>query len=107
MFNKVWDQDCPGKNLAYNPTGSGAGREQFIAGNSTSPARTRALKDEQVEAAAKRCGGNPAWNLPLVFGPIAMAYNLEGVDGLVLNGDRSPRSSRARSPRGTTRRSPR
>lgn len=40
-----------------------------------------------MAAAAERCGGNPAWNLPLVFGPVAMAYNLEGVDKLVLNGD--------------------
>src|ERR1044072_5858793 len=30
-FNKAWGQVCAGKNLSYNPTGSGAGREQFIA----------------------------------------------------------------------------
>ena len=53
----------------------------------TSPAPTRRSKDEQIQQAADRCGGNPAWNLPLVFGPIAMAYNIEGVDKLVLNGD--------------------
>jgi phosphate transport system substrate-binding protein len=37
-----------------------------------------------VDAATKRCGGNEAWNIPMVVGPIAMAYNLDGVDGLVL-----------------------
>ncbi len=31
LFNLDWAQLCPGKQLAYNPTGSGAGREQFIA----------------------------------------------------------------------------
>ena len=86
-FNKVWGQSCSGKNLSYNPTGSGAGREQFIAGNVDFAGSDSALKDDQVAAAAERCGGNPAWNLPLVFGPIAMAYNLPGVDKLVLNGD--------------------
>ncbi|MCV7300849.1 phosphate ABC transporter substrate-binding protein PstS [Mycobacterium barrassiae] len=86
-FNKVWGQTCAGKNLSYNPTGSGAGREQFIAGNVDFAGSDSALKEEQIAAAAERCGGNPAWNLPLVFGPIAMAYNIPGVDKLVLNGD--------------------
>jgi len=86
-FNKVWGQTCSGKNLSYNPTGSGAGREQFIAKQVDFAGSDSALKDDQIKAAADRCGGNPAWNLPLVFGPIAMAYNIEGVDKLVLNGD--------------------
>jgi phosphate transport system substrate-binding protein len=86
-FNKVWGQVCSGKNLSYNPTGSGAGREQFIAKQVDFAGSDSALKDDQVKQAADRCGGNPAWNLPLVFGPVAMAYNLEGVDKLVVNGD--------------------
>lgn len=87
LFNQVWGQVCAGKNLSYNPTGSGAGREQFIAGNVDFAGSDSALKDEQVAAATERCGGNPAWNLPLVFGPVAMAYNIEGVDKLVLNAE--------------------
>ena len=86
-FNKVWGQVCSGKTLSYNPTGSGAGREQFIAKQVDFAGSDSALKDEQVAAAAERCGGNPAWNLPLVFGPVALAYNIEGVDKLVVNGD--------------------
>jgi phosphate transport system substrate-binding protein len=86
-FNRVWGQVCSGKNLSYNPTGSGAGREQFIAKQVDFAGSDSALSDEQVKQAADRCAGNPAWNLPLVFGPIAMAYNIEGVDKLVLNGD--------------------
>lgn len=86
-FNKVWGQQCQGKNLSYNPTGSGAGREQFIAGQVDFAGSDSALKGDQVQQAAQRCGGNPAWNLPLVFGPVALAYNLEGVDKLVLNAD--------------------
>jgi phosphate transport system substrate-binding protein len=86
-FNKVWGQVCSGKNLSYNPTGSGAGREQFIAKQVDFAGSDSALAKEQIDQAAQRCGGNPAWNLPLVFGPVAMAYNLEGTDKLVVNGD--------------------
>lgn len=86
-FNKVWGSVCSGKTLSYNPTGSGAGREQFIAKQVDFAGSDSALSGDQVAAAAERCGGNPAWNLPLVFGPVAMAYNLEGVDSLVVNGD--------------------
>jgi phosphate transport system substrate-binding protein len=86
-FNKVWGQVCSGKTLSYNPTGSGAGREQFIAKQVDFAGSDSALSKEQIQQAADRCGGNPAWNLPLVFGPVAMAYNLEGVDKLVVNGD--------------------
>jgi phosphate transport system substrate-binding protein len=86
-FNKVWGQLCSGRNLSYNPTGSGAGREQFIAGNVDFAGSDSPLSEEQVQPATERCAGSPAWHLPLVFGPIAMAYNVEGVDGLVLNAD--------------------
>ena len=61
--------------------------DQFIAKQVDFAGSDSALKDDQVEQAAERCGGNEAWNLPLVFGPVAMAYNLEGVDKLVVNGD--------------------
>ncbi|WP_371744075.1 phosphate ABC transporter substrate-binding protein PstS [Mycobacterium sp. DL592] len=87
VFNQVWGQKCPGKNLSYNPTGSGAGVTQFIAGQVDFAGSDSALSKDQPDAAAKRCGGNPAWNLPLVFGPVALAYNLPGVDKLVVNGD--------------------
>ncbi len=87
LFNQAWGKLCPGKNMSYNPTGSGAGREQFIAGHVDFAGSDSPLGAEQVEAAAKRCGGNPAWHLPLVFGPVVLAYHLDGVDSLVLNGD--------------------
>ncbi|MDT5245910.1 MAG: phosphate transport system substrate-binding protein [Mycobacterium sp.] len=86
-FNKVWGQVCSGKTLAYNPTGSGAGIDQFIAKQVDFAGSDSALKDDQVTKAADRCGGNPAWNLPLVFGPVALAYNIDGVDKLVVNAD--------------------
>src|SRR6195256_1705196 len=86
-FNKVWGQTCSGKTLAYNPTGSGAGIDQFIAKQVDFAGSDSALSADQGPKAADRCGGNPAWDLPLGFGPVAMAYNIEGVDKLVVNAD--------------------
>ena len=86
-FNKAWGQACSGKSLSYNPTGSGAGVTQFLAKQVDFAGSDSALAQDQVAPATERCAGNPAWNLPLVFGPVAMAYNLEGVDKLVVNAD--------------------
>ncbi|MFC9788711.1 phosphate ABC transporter substrate-binding protein PstS [Rhodococcus sp. NPDC127528] len=73
--------------LAYNPSGSGDGRTQFIAKQIDFAGSDSAIKGDQAAAAKERCAGNDAWNLPLVFGPIAIAYNLDGVDNLTLNGE--------------------
>jgi phosphate transport system substrate-binding protein len=84
-FKKVWGQTCSGKVLSYNPTASGAGVTQFIADKVDFAGSDSALKDTEIQPATDRCKGNPAWNLPLVFGPVALAYNVEGVDKLVVN----------------------
>jgi phosphate transport system substrate-binding protein len=86
-FNQVWRQSCPGKNLSYNPTGSGAGRAQFVAGHVDFAGSDSPLTSDQLALAAKRCNGSQAWDLPLVFGPIALVYNLPGVQALVVNSD--------------------
>jgi phosphate transport system substrate-binding protein len=87
LFNMDWSQLCPGKQLAYNPTGSGAGREQFIARHVDFAGSDSPLSGDQIDAAADRCNGNPAWHLPIVFGPIAIAFNLDGVKQLGVNAD--------------------
>jgi phosphate ABC transporter phosphate-binding protein len=87
LFSQVWGQYCPGKGVSYNPTGSGAGREQFIAGHVDFAGADSPLVADQIGPAAKRCDGNPAWDLPLVFGPVALVYNLPGVQKLVLSSD--------------------
>lgn len=87
MFAQVWAQRCPGKTVSYNPTGSGAGRETFIAGRTDFAGSDSPLIAAQIGPAAQRCNGNPAWDLPLVFGPIALAFNLTGVPTLTLDAD--------------------
>jgi len=82
---------CPGATINYNPTGSGAGIKQFIAGQVDFAGSDSALSDKPKagstsieQADADKACGSPAWNLPMVTGPIAVAYNLKGVDKLVL-----------------------
>ena len=82
---------CPGATVNYNPTGSGAGIKQFIAGQVGFAGSDSALKTKPKEGASnieqadadKTCG-SPAWNIPMVTGPIAVAYNVKGVDKLIL-----------------------
>jgi phosphate transport system substrate-binding protein len=85
-FVNAYEQACSGYTLNYTSNGSGAGVSEFVGnqtdfGGSDSPLN----KDKgEVDKAAQRCG-SPAWNLPVVFGPIAITYNVAGVDGLVLD----------------------
>ncbi len=86
-FRTVYEADVPGATLAYNPTGSGAGVKQFLDNQVVFAGSDSPLKEEEVAKAAERCGGNEAWHLPFVIGPVAVAYNLEGVDELTLSVD--------------------
>jgi phosphate transport system substrate-binding protein len=88
-----YNEKCADVTVNYNPTGSGAGIKQFIAAQVDFAGSDSALKTEgkdgaepETTQAQKRCGGNPALNLPMVIGPIAIAYNLDGVAKLVLDG---------------------
>ena len=79
---------CPDVTVNYNPTGSGSGIKNFNAGLVQFAGSDSALSAEkgEVDAAKARCTGNDAWNLPMVTGPIAVAYNVSGVSTLVLDG---------------------
>jgi phosphate transport system substrate-binding protein len=87
-FVTAYETLCDGYTLNYTSSGSGAGVSEFIGGQTDFGGSDSPLSAEkgEVEKAAQRCGGNPAWNLPPVFGPIAITYNVAGVDGLVLDG---------------------
>lgn len=86
-----YSKACGGKaTIEYSGTGSGAGIKDFYNSQidwagSDSALKTKPNSDKIVESdkAATRCGA-PAWNLPLVISPVAFAYNLDGVNKLVL-----------------------
>ena len=79
-----FQQQNSGATINYDPVGSGGGRDQFTAGGVQFAGSDRALKPEEVTAASARCAGGAAVDLPLYISPIAVAYNLEGVDELNL-----------------------
>ena len=87
-FINAYEKDCPGYTLNYTSSGSGAGVSEFLGGQTDFGGSDSPLSAEKGEydKAKERCGGSDAWNLPAVFGPIAITYNVEGVDGLVLDG---------------------
>ncbi|QNE20548.1 phosphate ABC transporter substrate-binding protein PstS [Kribbella qitaiheensis] len=88
-----YNEKCADVSVNYNATGSGAGIKQFKAGQVDFAGSDSALKtvstdggETEAAAAAKRCQGSPALNLPMVVGPISIAYNVDGLDKLVLDG---------------------
>lgn len=85
QFSVAYSSAVPGATLSYNATGSGSGQTQFIADQVDFAGSDSPLDEEQAAQAAKRCGDNDAWHLPLVVGPVAVAYNLEGVGDLNLS----------------------
>lgn len=84
-FVEAFEQACGGQTLNYTPNGSGAGIREFIGNQTDFGGSDVALSADEYAQAQERCG-SPAWNLPVVFGPIAITYNLKGVDTLVLDG---------------------
>jgi len=73
-----------GVTVNYNPTGSGTGREQFIGGEVSFAGTDSMLDEDELRAASERCGAE-VLELPLYISPIAIAYNIPGVDGLNLS----------------------
>ncbi|MFI7410381.1 phosphate ABC transporter substrate-binding protein PstS [Streptomyces sp. NPDC049627] len=71
--------------INYKAGGSGAGVTAFTQGQIPWAGSDSALKPEEVEASKKVCSGGQGIDLPMVGGPIALGYNVPGVDSLVLD----------------------
>ena len=73
----------------YDPVGSGDGRTNFIEGGVSFAGSDSYLTDDEGElsAAKERCGGEDPIEVPAYVSPIAVAFNLEGVDSLNLDAD--------------------
>lgn len=86
-FNASYSRACRGHSVVYRSNGSAAGRTEFIAGQSDFAGTDSPLGHApgDAEKAWVRCGGSEAWNVPMVFGAIAIVYNLATVDSLVLD----------------------
>ena len=84
-FIEAYKKVCAGQSVNYTANGSGSGISEFLAGKTDFGGSDTPLSGDQYAAAKKRCGGADAWNLPVVFGPMAITYNLAAVDSLTLD----------------------
>jgi phosphate transport system substrate-binding protein len=86
-WKKSFQSANPGVSINYQPSGSGAGVQAFISGTVAFAGSDSALNDEKGEPAQAdaRCKTGKAIDLPMVTGPVAVVYNLPGVDGLQLS----------------------
>ncbi|GLW09498.1 phosphate-binding protein PstS [Microtetraspora sp. NBRC 13810] len=86
-WKKSFQQANPGVSINYQPSGSGAGVQAFTQGTVAFAGSDSALNPEKGEpdAANARCKTGNAIDLPMVVGPVAVVYNLPGVDGLQLS----------------------
>src|SRR5262245_31654738 len=76
----------PDVTIAYDPVGSGGGREQFVAGGTQYGGTDSHFADEELTGAQERCGGPVNFvEIPVYISPIAIIYNLEGVENLQLS----------------------
>lgn len=73
----------PDANITYDPSGSGAGRTQFLGGGVAFAGSDAALKDDELTQARTRCNGDVV-EVPAYVSPIAIIYNVPGVTDLKL-----------------------
>lgn len=81
---KAFSQAC-GVQINYKGGGSGAGVTAFTQGQVAFAGSDSPLKPEEVTASKQVCKGGQGIDLPMVGGPIALGYNVPGVDNLVLD----------------------
>ena len=89
-FAKAFEQACPVQSLNYTANGSGAGISEFTGNQTDFGGSDSPLSKDEYSKAGQRCG-SPAWNLPVVFGPIAITYNVKGLTSLNLDGPTAAR----------------
>jgi phosphate transport system substrate-binding protein len=77
-----------GVTINYDPSGSGAGRETFIAGGTDFAGSDSYLSDEELAGEFAACAPDTlAVDLPVYISPIAVIFNIEGVTDLNLDAD--------------------
>ena len=79
----------PGVTINYSPDGSGAGREAFTSGAVQYAGSDRPFKDSELGAGkfGKCTAESNALNLPVYVSPIAVIFNVDGLDELKLDAE--------------------
>jgi phosphate transport system substrate-binding protein len=74
--------EYPDVTVNYDPIGSGGGREQFIAGGTDFGGSDAYLDEEELPQAQERCAPGELIETPTYISPIAVIFNVEGIDSL-------------------------
>ncbi|MEV0375294.1 phosphate ABC transporter substrate-binding protein PstS [Streptomyces sp. NPDC050636] len=83
---KSYVRACPGTRINYEGTGSGTGQTEFLQGKTAFAGSDSPLSADQITQSKSVCtDGGHAVHLPMVGGPISVAYNLPGVSRLILD----------------------
>ncbi|MQS39179.1 phosphate ABC transporter substrate-binding protein PstS [Streptomyces katsurahamanus] len=85
LWVKNYMAACSGVEINYKSSSSGEGIVAFNQGTVGFAGSDSALKPEEVAESKKICEGGQGVNLPMVGGPIAIGYNLPGVEDLNLD----------------------
>ncbi|MER7049860.1 phosphate ABC transporter substrate-binding protein PstS [Streptomyces jumonjinensis] len=85
LWVKNYMAACSGVEINYKSSSSGEGIVAFNQGTVGFAGSDSALKPEEVTESKKICKGGQGINLPMAGGPIAIGYNLSGVEDLNLD----------------------
>ncbi|KPC79619.1 MULTISPECIES: phosphate ABC transporter substrate-binding protein PstS [Streptomyces] len=85
LWVKNYMAACPGVEVNYSSSSSGEGIVAFNQGTVGFAGSDSALKPEEVAESKKICKTGQGINLPMVGGPVAVGFHLEGVDKLTLD----------------------
>ncbi|MFF1835349.1 phosphate ABC transporter substrate-binding protein PstS [Streptomyces sp. NPDC058231] len=86
LWVKNYMAGCKGVEINYKSSSSGEGIIAFNQGTVGFAGSDSALKPEEVTDSKKICKTGQGINLPMVGGPIAIGFHLDGVDSLTLDG---------------------
>jgi len=86
VWVSAFQRNNAGVTVNYEPSGSGAGREQFLAGGVAFGGSDAALSDEELAGDFVSCEpGTAGIDLPVYVSPLVLIFNVEGVDDLRLD----------------------
>lgn len=77
----------PDTTVNYTATDSGGGRGKFLEGSVDFAGTDSALNEEELATSVERCFGGSGMDIPVYISPIAVAFNIAGVDSLNLTPD--------------------
>jgi phosphate transport system substrate-binding protein len=77
----------PDLTVTYDPVGSGSGREGFLNGQYYFAGSDAAMDEEEMTKAEEVCGPEGVFHVPAYISPVAVAFNLEGVDQVNMDAD--------------------